>query len=246
MQRRVPTYRSFVAILAGCGLCACATFGHKTASSEESSDTTVASTDNHVAVSMPRDASAARDDRTAPILKVASVGNVVFPYVYGYPLYPEGDAARGIAALRADNWAGARQGDKEDGDGVVHTFEELPQLGCRFDGIRENANKYVPLSLSCELPAPKALGGYKRPFLGTINAGAKAEQVLKDPTVKQVFLGAFHMTTDDFAGGSGTAYFNTTHGQLGLSFTRKKLTRFVYYFDPNVKGWQNPASWVRP
>jgi kynureninase len=82
--------------------------------------------------------------------------------------------------------------------------------------------------------------------LDSVAAGAKAEQLLQDKTIQDTFMGAFHLTSDDFAAGSGTGYFNTTHGQLAFVFAKKKLTRFVYYFDPGVKGWQNPASWVKP
>jgi hypothetical protein len=199
-----------------------------------------------VDVTMPRAAAAVRDDRSAPILQVTAAGQVVYPSVYGYPLFPEGDAARGIAALRSENWAGARQRDTQDDNGVVHAVEELPQLSCRFDGVRENINKFVPVSLTCELPAPKALGGAKRPVLSAVGAGAKPEQLLKNKAVQDTFLGAFHLTSDDFNSGSGIGYFNTTHGQLAFVFARKKLTRFVYYFDPGVKGWQNPALWVKP
>ena len=92
-----------------------------------------------------------------------------------------------MISLRRDNAKGARDLDKEDSDGVVHATEDLPQLGCKFEGIRENVNKYVPVSLTCDLPAPKALGGTKRPVLGGITAGAKAEQVLKDPAVQENF-----------------------------------------------------------
>jgi hypothetical protein len=223
----------------------CATTGSHKGGLDESGSPLSGDTSN-VAVAMPRETAAARDNRAAPILQVATVGNVVFPYVYGYPIYPEGDAARGILALRGENANGAKQVDREDAEGVVHAVEDLPQLGCKFEGIRENLNKFVPLSLTCELPAPKGLGGSKKPVLGALMVGAKAEQVLQEPTVKQTFLGAFHLTSDDFASGSGTGYFNTTHGQLALVFSRKKLARFVYYFDPGVKGWQNPVLWVRP
>jgi len=34
-------------------------------------------------------------------------------------------------------------------------------------------------------------------------------------------------------------------GQLALVFANKKLTRFVYYFDPAVAGWQNQSLWVK-
>lgn len=235
--------RLAIAVGLTCQLGACATMGQSKHGAEEADSS---SSGDNVSIAMPQGAAATRDDRSSPILQLATVNNVVFPYVYGYPIYPEGDAARGLISLRRDNAQGLRDTDKEDNDGVVHATEELPQLGCRFEGIRENANRYVPISLSCEVPAPKSLGGPKRPVLGTINAGAKAEQVLKDSAVQEHFLGAFHLTSDDFTAGSGTGYFNTTHGQLGLVFSKKKLTRFVYYFDPGVKGWQNPAHWVKP
>jgi hypothetical protein len=163
--------------------------------------------------------------------------------VYGYPLYPEGAAARGIAELRKVSREGAKHSQSADTDGVVHVTEELPMIGCRFEGIRESKAKFVPLSLTCDLPAPKALGGAKRPVLGAVVAGAKAEEILKEPTVVENFLGAFHLTSGDFAAGSGTAFFNTTHGQIALVFKGQKLDHFAYYFDPEVAGWRDPASW---
>ena len=232
----------------------CATFGkkHSAAASDDSGELgdhgSVSSSDSDepVEISMPHAAAAVRDNRSAPILQVVAAGKITYPSVYGYPLYPEGDAARGIPALRSENWSGARQQDNEEQSGVVHAVEELPQLGCRFDGIRENINKFVPVSLTCELPAPKALGGAKRPVMAAVGAGAKPEQLLRNKSVQEAFLGEFHLTSDDFNSGSGTGYFNTTHGQLAFVFAHKKLTRFVYYFDPGVKGWQNPALWVKP
>ena len=234
----------------------CATFGQQrgaaAASDDDSEDSDEyveqgdSDSNEPAEVTMPREASAVRDNRSAPILQVSKAGKVVYPLVYGYPLYPEGDAARGIAALRSENWAGARQQDTEDENGVVHCVEQLPQLGCHFDGIRENVNRFVPISLTCELPAPKALGGAKRPVMSSVGSGARPEQLLKNRAVKDTLLGEFHLTSDDFNGGSGTGYFNTTHGQLAFVFSRKHLTRFVYYFDPGVKGWQNPAMWVKP
>lgn len=199
-----------------------------------------------VHIALPRESTAVRDDRKAPILQVSTAGNVVFPTVYGYPIYPEGDAAQGIVMLRRDNWGTVKKAEHTDEVGLVHEIEEYPELGCRFDGVRENANKYVPLTLTCELPPPKAVGGAKRPVLGALMAGAKAEQLLKDESVEQVFLGSFHLKSDDFDTGTGVGYFNTTHGQLAFGFFKKKLQRFVYYFDPNVKGWQNPTLWVKP
>ena len=210
----------------------------------EPTDEAVATGPVHIA--LPRESTSVRDDRRAPILEVSTIGNVVFPKVYGYPIYPEGDAAKGILMLRRDNWSSVKKSEKRDEAGVVHEIEDYADLGCRFDGVRENANKLVPLSLTCELPAPKGLGGAKRPVLGDVAAGAKAEQVLKDKSVNDVFLGAWHLKSDDFDAGSGIGYFNTTHGQLAFSFSKKKLQRFVYYFDPSVKGWQNPTLWVTP
>ena len=197
----------------------------------------------HVAVEMPAEAAEVRQNAKAPILSVVTVDEVVYPYVYGYPLYPEGDAARGIAELRKAAAEGAKRSKSADKDGVVHIAEELPAIGCRFEGIRESKTKFVPVSLTCDLPAPSALGGANRPVLGTISAGAKADEILKEPTVVENFLGAFHLTSDDFAGGSGTAFFNTTHGQVGLVFKAQKLDRFVYYFDPGVAGWHDQKSW---
>jgi hypothetical protein len=199
-----------------------------------------------VHIALPQESTALRDDRRTPILQVSAAGNVVFPTVYGYPIYPEGDAAQGIVMLRRDNWGSMRKSEKPDEAGVVHEIEEYADLGCRFDGVRENANKFIPLSLTCELPPPKAMGGAKRPVIGSLMAGAKAEQLLKDESVENVFLGQWHLKTEDFDNGSGLGFFNTTHGQLAFGFSKKKLQRFVYYFDPNVKGWQNPTLWVKP
>ena len=197
-----------------------------------------------VHISLPSEST--RDDRRAPVLEVAAAGRVVFATVYGYPIYPEGEAAEGILMLRRENWANVKKSERTDEDGVVHEIESYPELGCRFDGVRENVNKFVPLSLTCELPPPKGLGGAKRPVLGTLLAGAKAEQVLKEKSVESVFLGSFHLKSDDFDAGSGVGYFNTTHGQIALGFSKKRLSRLIYYFDPNVKGWQNPTLWVKP
>jgi hypothetical protein len=199
--------------------------------------------EKHIAVDMPAEAAEVRVNGAAPILSVVTIDEVVYPYVYGYPLYPEGGAARGIAELRKAAAEGAKHSKSSDKDGVVHISEELPAIGCRFDGIRENKTKFMPVSLTCDLPAPSALGGAKRPVLGALAAGAKAEEVLKEPTVVENFLGAFHLTSDDFANGSGSAFFNTTHGQIAFVFKGQKLDHFVYYFDPGVVGWQDQKSW---
>lgn len=196
-------------------------------------------------VSMPLDAASVRDDPGAAILTISSMGRTVFPYVYGYPIYPEGDAARGIPKLRSDNGAGQPPSETEDESGVKLAREELPRLGCRFDGVRETSVKFVPISLTCELPAPKALGGASRPIVDALAVSAKAEDLLKQPSVETTFLGEFHLTSDDPTTGAHIGYFNTTHGQLAFVYLRKRLTRFVYYFDPGVQGWQNQELWVK-
>jgi hypothetical protein len=199
-----------------------------------------------IEIPLPAESTAARDNRRVPVLQVLTTSNVVYPTVYGYPIYPEGDAAQGLYMLRRDNWSSVRRKESTDSEGVVHESEEYPQLGCQIDGVRENVNRFVPLSLTCELPPPKQLGGAKRPVFGSLMSGAKADQLLKDRSVEEIFLGAFHLTSGDFQGGSGEGFFNTTHGQLAFGFSKKKLTRFVYYFDPTVQAWQNPTLWGKP
>ena len=241
--RLARAHRLGVALLPALAL-GCATTG-QTATSPSSSALTDFNlgADKHVPVEMPTEAAAVRSNVSAPILSVVTVDEVIYPYLYGYPLYPEGDGARGILELRKASAEGAKVTKNRDKDGVQHVTEVLPSIGCRFEGIRETETKFVPVSLECDLPAPKSLGGAKRPVLGALNVGAKAEEILKEPTVEEHFMGAFHLTTEDFAAGSGTAFFNTTHGQIALVFKGQKLDHFVYYFDPGVVGWQNQATW---
>ena len=220
--------------------------GPKTAASEEVSGAEDEAEATPAEVSMPLDAASVRDDPAAAIITISSMGRNVFAYVYGYPLYPEGDAARGIPKLRSDNWAGAHSSEEQDESGVKLAHEELPQLGCSFDGVRESAVKFVPISLTCELPAPKPLGGAGRPVVDRLLVSAKAEDLLQQPSVETAFLGEFHLTSDDPVSGAHTGYFNTTHGQLAFVYQKKRLARFVYYFDPGVQGWQNQELWVKP
>jgi hypothetical protein len=222
----------------------CATTGATTQTPKEGAlASVIPGADKHVPVEMPAEAAQVRENVSAPILSVATIDEVVYPYVYGYPLYPEGDGARGIVELRKASREGAKCSKAPDKDGVVRVAEELPAIGCRFEGVREGKREFVPVSLTCSLPAPSALGGAKRPVLGSIAVGAKAEEILTEPTVVENFLGAFHLTSDDFAGGSGTAYFNTTHGQIAFVFKGQKLDHFVYYFDPGVPGWHDQKLW---
>src|SRR5262245_22222985 len=89
-------------------------------------------------VARPLDAAMQRDDPSAAILTISSIDRAVFPYVYGYPIYPEGDAARGIPKLRSENADGVQQSEVEDESGVKLASEDFPALGCRFDGVQES------------------------------------------------------------------------------------------------------------
>lgn len=202
-----------------------------------------------VHVEMP-EAALTRDDKQAPIVEVIhyddGVHGVPVPYVYGYPLYAEGTARRGILKLRLENYEGAERESYEDEDGVMHVVERLPSIGCRIEGIQESQMVFVPLSLTCELPAPRALGGKKRPVLGELRQSAKVDDVLAEPSIKKAFLGDFHLTSDNFDSGEGEGFFNTDHGQLAFQFHRKRLTTFSYYFDPPVKEWRSAELWVQP
>jgi hypothetical protein len=174
---------------------------------------------------------------------------VPVPYLYGYPLYAEGDALRGIAKLRADNYEGATRETLEDENGVVHLLERLPMLGCEIEGIQETEAQFVPLELRCELPPPRELGGSKRPVLGSLQAGASPGQILKEPSIVKAFYGQWHLTQGEAPNkgkGDGLGFFNTDHGLLGFTFARGKLVRVAYYFDPPVKNWRDPALWMPP
>jgi hypothetical protein len=244
MSKRFTYVRKLGAVLLQGFVVGCATTGATTHAPSASSETAPDPlAEKHVAVEMPAEAPEVRTNGNAPILSVVTIGDVVYAYVYGYPFYPEGEAARGISELRKASADGAKHSKSVDQDGVVHAVEVLPAIGCRFDGIRQDKTTFVPVSLTCDLPAPTALGGAKRPVLGAISAGAKAEEILKEPTVVENFLGAFHLTSDDFAAGSGSGFFNTTHGQIAFVFKEQKLDHFVYYFDPGVNGWREAKSW---
>lgn len=205
-----------------------------------------------VVVEMPWETTKVRDDEDAPVLRVAllddGVDGVPVPYLYGYPLYAEGDAAQGIMKLRHDNWEGSTREKREDDNGVVHVRELLPMLGCEINGIEESEMRFVPLELRCELPAPRELGGPKRKVVGELRAGAAPEEVLEVPSLRKAFYGDFHLQSEDLGKRrrDGEGYFNTDHGQLAFGFERGKLVRISYYFDPPVESWRNPVLWTDP
>ena len=201
-----------------------------------------------VAVEMPWVTTEERDKERAPVVRVEllddGAAGVPVPYIYGYPLYAEGDAARGILMLRHDAWDSREEEVFEDDSGVVHRVERLSLLDCVLEGIKESEAKFVPTKLSCNVPAPKALGGPDRPVIGELGAGAKPEDVLQQPQLAKAFYGDWHFKDQGLSEGNGTGYLNTDHGQLGFGFRRNRLRSVSYHFDPG-QVWNNPLLWVR-
>jgi len=197
----------------------------------------------------PMSSPSERDDPKAPILRIAQLGSsrdpVGVPYLYGYPLCAEGATIDGIRLLRNDNWTGATREEQTEAGGLIRIVETLPAIGCTLTAIKEDQTKYVPLELSCELPVPKDRGG-PRPVVGSLNAGAKVDAVLNEPSLKQAFLGEWHATSPDFSNGFGTGYFDTPSGLLGLGFEKGKLARVTFVFDATEKSWRKPELWTEP
>lgn len=200
-----------------------------------------------VEVEMPWETTAVRDDEKAPVVKVVTLDDgrdgVPVPYVYGYPIYGQGEALKGILKLRTDNSDGVTVDEREDEHGVIHRIEKLPQLGCFIEGVKQDEVTFVPIMLSCEVPSPKALGGKSRPVVGQLRAGARAKEVLSEPSLEKAFLGDWHLVQGDPDKGKGIGYFNTDHGQLAFEFENGRLAAVDYYFDPPHKPWQEPLLW---
>jgi len=200
-----------------------------------------------VEVEMPWETTAVRDDQNAPMVKVVTLDDgrhgVPVPYLYGYPIYGQGEALKGVLKLRTDNTDGVTVDEREDEHGVVMRTEKLPQLGCAIEGVKQDEVTFVPIVLSCEVPAPKALGGKNRPVVGALRAGARAKEVLEEPSLEKAFLGEWHLVQGDPDKGKGIGYFNTDHGQLAFEFDNGRLSAVAYYFDPPHKPWQEPLLW---
>jgi hypothetical protein len=190
-----------------------------------------------------------RDDKKAPLLRVAVFGSssqpVGVPYLYGYPLYAQGTALQGVRLMRQDNWAGLDRTEQEGEGGVINVVEKLPSLDCEFTGIQEDVTRYVPLSVTCDLPAPKARGGV-RPVIGEIGPGARVAAVLAEPTLAKAFLGEFHAQTPGLESGDGVGYFDTPDGLLGFGFKNGKLTSVSFVFAPPQESWRTPELWAEP
>jgi hypothetical protein len=243
----IQTAIRFLLLLAVSASLGCGLF-EKSKASEEST-TAEKQKKQEVVVNVPWDSSG-RDDHSVPVLRVTVFENgadgVPVPFIYGYPLYAGGSAARGVLKLRQDNWADAEQEEYQDEHGVVHFREDFRSLKCAIEGIKETETKHVPRSLICDLPAPKQLGGKKRPVVGELRTGARADDVVMEPSLVEAFLGEWHLTDEGFAGGNGEAYFNTENGLLSFGFKRGRLVSIGYYFDPKDKRWQEPVLWIKP
>ena len=189
-------------------------------------------------------------DAEAPVVRIEVVDAgpraVVVPYLYGYPLFAGEGAVHGLRRFRQDNWEGYNRQEETDSDGIVRLKETFPRVGCVFTGVLEDEDTYVPMHVLCDLPAPKALGGRKRPVVGQVMVRQSAAKLLEDEVLDRAFHGDFHVTTPDFGQGSGTGYFNTDHGQLGFGFAKGRLDSVAFLFDPPVDAWRRAELWQAP
>lgn len=202
-----------------------------------------------IVLDTPSSSPVERDDRKAPVVRIAVFGSssqpIGVPYLYGYPLYAQGTALQGVRLMRQDNWAGLDRTEQEGEGGVVRVVEKLPSLNCEFTGIQEDVNRYVPLSITCELPTPKARGGV-RPVVGDVGAGSRVAAVLAEPTIAKAFLGEFHAQTPGLEAGDGVGYFDTPDGLLGFGFRNGKLASVSFVFAPPQESWRTQELWAEP
>ena len=233
-------------VLASFLVAGCSVFG----TSKSGDDTASGPERRAVVVEMPWETTKVRDNGDAPAVSVAlmddGVDGVPVPYIYGYPIYGRGQAMEGVLKLRTDNYEGASRDVQTDEHGVLIRTEELPQLGCHIEGFEETERKFVPVVLRCEMPPPRAYGGKKRSVIGSLKAGARVEQVVAEPSLKEAFLGDWHLLEGDPDGAKAVGYFNTEHGQLAFEFEKGRLGAVAYYFDPSQKQWQQPTLWAVP
>jgi hypothetical protein len=227
--------------LSGCGL--------RTGRPTETAAGAAPSSPSAVVVDAPASNPKDRDDESAPLVKAQVHGRapsqIVVPSVFGYPLYAEGSALQGLRWLRQDNWDGYARAEQPQPDGVVRVFESFPALGCTFEGIQEDEEHYVPLTMLCDLPVPRERGS-NRPVAGALQVGAKADSVPKDPALAKAFFGEWHATSDGFSGQDGTGYFDTPSGLLGFVFNEGKLSQISYTFDAAEQRWRTPDLWKAP
>ncbi len=218
---------------------------------QANNETTTASSESAapVMVELPSGKPPELDDPHAPIVRVELKGSparpVAVPFLYGYPLYADGPALQGVRMLRQDNWTGYMREERKNDDGVVHIIESFPELGCFFEGVQQDEAHYVPLYVECDLPVPKERGS-KRPVVGELGYGSKADQVPREPSLAKAFLGDWHATTPGFDGSSGAGYFDTPNGLLGFGFKKSKLDSVAFVFDAPEQRWREPALWQAP
>jgi hypothetical protein len=202
-----------------------------------------------IVLDTPTSAPIERDDRKAPLLRVAVFGSssqpIGVPYLYGYPLYAQGTALQGVRLMRQDNWAGLDRTEQEGEGGVINVVEKLPSLDCEFTGVQEDVNRYVPLSVTCDLPTTKSRGG-GRPAIGEVGAGARVATVLAEPSIAKAFLGEFHAQTPGLPSGDGVGYFDTPDGLLGFGFKNGKLASVSFVFAPPQQSWRTQELWAEP
>lgn len=201
-----------------------------------------------IVLDTPTSSPVERDDRKAPVVRVAVFGTssepVGVPYLYGYPLYASGTALQGVRLMRQDNWQGVERTEQEGEGGVVHVTERLPSLDCEFTGIQEDVGRYVPLSIECDLPTPRR--GAARPVVGDVGPGARIEAVLQEPSLAKAFLGEFHAQTPGLESGDGVGYFDTPDGLLGFGFKNGRLTSVSFVFAQPQAGWRTAELWSEP
>ena len=202
-----------------------------------------------VVLETPASSPIERDDRKAPVVRIALFGTssepVGVPYLYGYPMYAEGTALQGVRLMRQDNWSGVERTEQQGDAGVVQIRELLPSIGCEFVGIQEDVGKYVPLSVTCELPQARGKNG-SRPVIGDVGPGARMSAVLSEPSVAKAFLGEFHAQTPGLESGDGVGYFDTPHGLLGFGFKNGKLSSVSFVFAPPQTNWRTQELWNEP
>lgn len=202
-----------------------------------------------ISLDLPKTNPPERDDTRAALLRLDLLGEksqpVVVPYFYGYPLYAEGSAVQGLRMFRQENWEGYSKEERADADGVVHLIESFPVLGCVFEGVQEDESTYVPLSLECNVPPPKARGA-QRPLVGTLSTKTKAEAIPTDGSLSKAFLGEWHATKAAPDGVIEAGYFNTPYGLVGFNFKKGKVSGVSFVFDPAERRWRKPELWMAP
>jgi hypothetical protein len=248
-RRRIAIALAIGAAMLGCGCLAGKPSTKSESTTAGASSGYAPEQSRSIVLDTPTSAPVERDDRKAPVVRVAVFGSssqpVGVPYLYGYPLYAQGTALQGVRLMRQDNWNGLERTEQQGEGGVVHVIEKLPSLNCEFTGIQEDVGRYVPLSVECDLPTPKARGA-ARPAIGEVSPGARVAALLQERSIAQAFLGEFHAQTADLESGDGIGYFDTPDGLLGFGFKNGKLATVSFVFAPPQQSWRTQELWNEP